>query len=323
MNWTIKTLGSISRAKIAKARFLLALVTCVILGLALCGLRTAQAQMIQTSTPFTTVSDSYYENFGVNFGFQLNGGRGAGSRIVGLGPGGNILPNVTFTQGGAASAIPPFGGFDPNSQAHFGWLNSSGSGQYGLGLSMGKGSSRTLTSTVPTVVGFNGTTSSIFSGQMRPFVTGFFPVVGQNAPLANGYSPYGNRYAWMLDRLPPSQHGYSDYELNGSRRDDGRKIVENVSSASTAAKSVSAIKAEREQRLAAEHEARLAKIYGFIEKAEAFEAEGKPARAASYYRSALQAMKDRPEFNDLWHEIGPRYQELLGESIEGPKRDER
>jgi hypothetical protein len=63
-----------------------------------------RAQNINTQTPFTSVNDSYYENFGVNFGFSIPGGRGNGSRVVGYGPQGQLLPNLVF-QNGSGGAI--------------------------------------------------------------------------------------------------------------------------------------------------------------------------------------------------------------------------
>ena len=62
------------------------------------------AQQVGVSTPFTSVSDSYYENHGVGFGFSLPGGRGPGSKVVGYNGFGRT-PNLRFTQNGAASAI--------------------------------------------------------------------------------------------------------------------------------------------------------------------------------------------------------------------------
>ena len=139
------------------------------------------AQQIGISTPFTTVSDSYYERMGVNFGFSLPGGRGPGSRIVGLMPNGQFTPNgnLIFRQGGAGSAIPPFGGYDPGANARFGfnYLNRGGGG-FSLGFDFGKGSNRSMTTTTPSLVVQNGHGGSITDGVYRPLVTGVIPVIG-------------------------------------------------------------------------------------------------------------------------------------------------
>lgn len=136
------------------------------------------AQMINVGTPFNSVNNSFYERNGVNFGFTIPGGRGNGSRIVGLNPQGMITPNINFTQNGFGSAVPPFGGYDPGAGARtgFGVINRNGGG-FSLGFELGKGSNRSITSTVPSVTVPNGFGGSIRNGAIRPFVTGVIPVV--------------------------------------------------------------------------------------------------------------------------------------------------
>lgn len=135
-------------------------------------------QMINVGTPFNSVSDSFYERNGVNFGFSIPGGRGNGSRIVGLNPQGMITPNINFNQNGFGSAVPAFGGYDPGASARtgFGVFNRNGGG-FSLGFELGKGSNRSITSTVPSVTVPNGFGGSVQSGAFRPFVTGVIPVV--------------------------------------------------------------------------------------------------------------------------------------------------
>ena len=144
-------------------------------------LRPVAAQQIGIATPFTTTSDSFYERMGVDFGFSLPGGRGPGSRIVGLMPNGQFTPNgnLIFRQGGSASAVPPFGGYDPGANARFGfnYLNRGGGG-FSLGFDFGKGSNRSMTTTTPSMVVQNGQGGTFTDGVYRPFVTGVIPVVG-------------------------------------------------------------------------------------------------------------------------------------------------
>lgn len=146
----------------------------------LCGVNATPlaAQMINVGTPFNTVGDSYYERMGVNFGFSIPGGRGNGSRIVGLNPLGGVTPNINFGQNGFGSAVPQFGNYDPGASARFGFgvVNPQGGG-FSLGFEMGKGSNRSVTSTVPSITVPNGYGGSIGSGALRPFVTGVVPVV--------------------------------------------------------------------------------------------------------------------------------------------------
>ena len=139
------------------------------------------AQQIQVATPLTNASNSYYERMGVNFGFNFRGGRGTGSRIVGLMPNGQFTPNgnLVFQQGGMNSAIPQFGGYDPNANARFGFSRvNPGGGGFSLGFDFGQGSSRSMTSTTPSVMVQNGHGGSITSGAYRPYVTGIIPVSG-------------------------------------------------------------------------------------------------------------------------------------------------
>lgn len=138
------------------------------------------AQFIQVETPLQNVNDSYWERHGVDFGFSLRGGQGNGTRIVGLLPNGQLNPSgdIVFSQNGISSAVPQFGGFDPNSQASTGAGIIGPNGTISLGFLGGKGSTRSNTTRAPFVVVPNGGTGSVFSGQNRPFVTGINPVTG-------------------------------------------------------------------------------------------------------------------------------------------------
>lgn len=114
------------------------------------------AQQVVVSTPFQTIGDSFYESNGINFGFD-NGA-------------------IRFQQG--PPPIPQFGGYDPNAGANFGFSIRGPGGAMNFGISLGQGSSRSISTTTPTVVVPNGGTAMLFDGSLRPFVTGFVPVVG-------------------------------------------------------------------------------------------------------------------------------------------------
>lgn len=140
------------------------------------------AQYSRIGTPFQTNSDSFYERIGIDFGFSFpQMGNPNGTRIVGLNPDGSFTRDgaIRFTQGGAASAVPPFGGYDPNADATFGFarVNPNGGGWH-LGLRAGQGSSRTSTVNAPSIVVPNGVPGSISNSQLTPFVTNVIPVVG-------------------------------------------------------------------------------------------------------------------------------------------------
>ena len=116
----------------------------------------AQSQ-VAISTPYTTINDGFWERMGIGWGLQG--------------------PNWFFNNGGAGP-VPSFGGFDPSSQAQFGAGGRAGDVNWNMNMFAGQGSSRSIVNQTPTVVVPNGGTGQIFSGELRPFVTGFVPIVG-------------------------------------------------------------------------------------------------------------------------------------------------
>ena len=145
------------------------------------------AQQIGVSTPFQANSSSFFESFRTNFGFSLPAGTGAGSRVVGYLPGGQVVPNVTFSQNGFNTAIPAFGGFDPNSGLTGGFrrIGRNGGG-FSLGFQFAQGSNRTSVTTTPSITIPNGGFGTISDGAIVPFVTGVTPVVGQDNAVTRG-----------------------------------------------------------------------------------------------------------------------------------------
>ena len=90
----------------------------------------------------------------------------------------------------------------------FGSPGGGGSLQFNFGgspvrLNFARGSSRTISSTTPSLTVQNGFGGSIFSGQWRPFVTGVTPVVGGFVP-GRGPVPYLGR-----DPVQPN-YGYGN-----------------------------------------------------------------------------------------------------------------
>ena len=190
----------------------------------------SNAQLIQSSSPFTTINNSFYERIGIDFGFSIGGTRVPNINdrtrgVFGYGPGG-IQPNLTFSQGGVNSAVPAYGGYDPNADATFGYQVRNGGSGYHLGLRFGKGNTRTLTNTTPTVVTQNGATGSIFSGSVSPFVTGIVPVVGRGGGYSVSGNPvvYNNPVEMKLRQLHLEQaarksqpHGQASYNSRSSK----------------------------------------------------------------------------------------------------------
>ncbi|MEL7500169.1 MAG: hypothetical protein AAFN77_21395 [Planctomycetota bacterium] len=275
------TRKSMSWPTVACMAFILCTVVCF------CG-RPASAQMINTSTPFVSVGDRYFENFGVNFGFGFRGGRGNGSRVVGLGPNGQLMPNIVFQQNNGA--IPPFGGFNPGAGASFGFgRNNPGGGGFGLGFNFAKGHTRTNVTQAPSITTMNGAQGSFFHGTTQPFVIGNIPVLG-NQGLQRPYAPvsqYENGVTRAL-KMGGLQMNEATQEY---RHEPERKPVTYGNKQSTAVAgdiSVDAIKAQR----AAAQDAVQKKIEAAIAAAEKFSADGKQLDARLRLREALKLTDD-------------------------------
>jgi hypothetical protein len=224
------------------------------------------AQDILVSTPFGTLSDSYYERIGVNWGFSFGG---PSSRVFGF-----------FNQDSSSSAIPPFGGYDPNADATFGFQTDN----FSLGLRMGKGSTRTMTSAVPSVVVPNGGFGSIFDGSVRPFVTGVVPVVGNPGDIVEPYVP-------PPPQAPPRGKSWSSILKSGreERPFQPTEALANYeapsnSSAASGDLSVAAIKAQR----AADLQAQQDQLSELVAQADSAEQSGEYSRARSALRKAVK-----------------------------------
>ncbi len=229
------------------------------------------SQDIQISTPFGRVSDSNYERVGVNWGFNFGG---PSSQMFG-----------SFNQGSSSSAIPPFGGYDPNADATFGFgsLNDNGSG-FSLGIRMGKGNSRTMTSNSPSVVVPNGGFGSIFDGRLRPFVTGLIPVVGEPGDIVEPYYP-------PLQPPPAAAKSWAD-AFDGDRdtqtvQTSGTTSI-NYSNENSSALHGDLSVAEIRQQRAAALDSQKSEVEKLIADATAFELDGKYSRARSLYRKAVK-----------------------------------
>ncbi len=240
------------------------------------------AQQIGISTPLTSTRDSYYERLGVNFGFSLPGGRGPGSRIVGLMPNGQFTPNgnLIFRQGGGASAIPQFGGYDPAANARFGFnYLKPGGGGFSLGLDFGQGSTRSMTTTTPSLVVQNGHGGSISSGAYRPFVTGIIPVNGNGLQRPQ---PYFTDNA--VTRAIKSRANLTTPSQKQEYTETRRTYSNPVSSAQTGDVSVAAIKAEKIKQL----EERTRQYQGHINQVAIAKANGDYRVARIYLRKAIK-----------------------------------
>ena len=264
-------------------------------------------QQINVQTPFNTVNDSFFSRNGVNFGFSLPGGRGNGSRIVGLGPQGQLTPNINFRQNGIGGAIPPFGGFDPNSSARFGFGNfNRNGGGFSLGFDFARGSSRSIISQVPSVTVPNGFGGSIFDGSRRPFVTGIVPVVGSGGFTQPKYTPVPQRPRnAVTDAINSGQLFLGNREPTPTPRHDGPvNYSKETSSAQSSDIGVAAIKAQRSRQ----EQSKLAEANNLIQKATDYETRGDYRMARVNLRDAIKLISDE----SLKSELKARLSSLRG-----------
>ena len=255
---------------------------CVAMGLA-SGVR---AQQIKLTTPYQQLSDKYYENFNVNWGFTPPPGKNS---------------NFFFNMGAANSTPPPFGGYDPASDARFGAAIRTNAGTFNFGISAGQGNSRTNTVTAPSIVIPNGGNGFLFDGSSRPFVMGVVPVVGNNSfnlmpPMAPSGSTYASPLQERLSRLrqgekvtgskpQPSGDDATKETAGDARATTASRGSAGVASTSTANHGDVSVK-EIQSQQAAEDTTRQQEFTDRLEKARAYEEAGKTGIARMYYQQA-------------------------------------
>jgi hypothetical protein len=263
----------------------------------------AHAQQVQLTSPFQTINDSFYENFG--FG-GINMGRS--------GPGGGWF----FNTGPATSTPPPFGRYDPAADARFG-MQFGGPFGFGFNLLAGQGSTRSNTVTAPTIVIPNGGSGYLFSGSIRPFVTGVIPVVG-NAPYGpmmpvvpqpqSSLNPLADRLAQLQQQQAAGQAAANAAQPPAPgvppapalpARDEAPLVVKGDQVGANAAAKRPAVSAsapgstanhgdlsvaEIRRQQASQYAAQLEEVQVRIEKARGLEEAGKPGLAKIYYQQA-------------------------------------
>jgi hypothetical protein len=229
-------------------------------GLALSGVEGVLAQQTTVATPHPVASHSYYEHFGTSWGIRGNG---------------------WFFQFGGPVA-PPFGGFDPNAGASFGFAGPNGF----LNITAGQGSSTTLVGQAPMVTVTNGGTGAFFDQTLRPFVTGVIPVVGAQPPL------FDSVLHERLSRLEARQVGGTRDAAKGEKEPvagaAGAALARGPSSAERGELSVAEIKARKAADDATADAAAAAEIEALLEKARGAIAAGKPGVARIHLQMAAR-----------------------------------
>ena len=134
----------------------------------LIGVSGANAQWIHSPTPFQTFNDNYSQGGSVHW--SVNG------------------PHGVTHFGGNGPLAPPFGGGPAGVSGGigFGGIGLGGGGvSGGLGFNFGQFSSRSISSTTSSLTVTDGVPGSIQSTIIRPFVTGFTPIVGSYPEMPN------------------------------------------------------------------------------------------------------------------------------------------
>lgn len=256
------------------------LMFCAALGIA----ATSPAQNVTVSAPMVGVSDGFYENMGVGFGFRLPGGGFLGNG----GPSGLGLPGGLGGLNGGAGAGLRFGG--PN-----GFFN----------IVADQGSNRSISSVTPSLTVMNGQTGAIFAGTIRPFVIGFTPVVaGIGGAEFSDFGPMPISTAPGPSMLEQRLAGLRETgELDGfianlAAGGEARPLVNappadanaaklaaaRESSAGQPAQSIAAIRRQQ----AEQDTARAREIAENLDRARQAEAANKPGVARIYYQQALR-----------------------------------
>ncbi len=225
----------------------------------------AAAQYSLTATPYQTGSYGFSENINLGWGVA---GRG-----------------FNFNWNGG-NANPQFGPFDPNAQAQLGGGFRSGPFSGGFRLTAGQAADTSMVSQTPSVTVMNGQTGYFSDTTIRPFVTGFVPVVGganYSIPQPPGGSYYASPLQEKLARLqagerssPAVAERTSTPVVNGG---GGGK-----SSAERGTASVLDIKASQ----AAIEDAKQKEISDLLAQGDALAAEGKNVVAKLIYQQAAR-----------------------------------
>ena len=255
---------------------------CVAIGLLTLALQfsasTVVAQQTTIGVPQQIVSDSFYERFGIHWGFRQRWAGGGG---------------IFFDNGGFGGVAPAFGGFDPNAGARFGFGATGNQGGLFFGFAADQGSNRSMTTTAPMITLPNGGFGSIQSGSIQPFVTGIVPVVGEGGggvrthPLAerlqrrqSGERP-GVR-SESTSAAPPPESVADDRPTSN----DATGPPAATSTAQRGDLSVKEIRRQQSEQQRIEAAETQAKLADLIAQGEAAEAKGRPGAARSYYLQA-------------------------------------
>lgn len=246
-------------------------------------------QQTMVTLPSHRLNDSFFERIGVGWHFE------------------STRPNrqMFFNYPGLNSAVPFFGGWDPATDARFGFAGRKGNTRFGFNMALQQGNSRTMIGSAPSVMVPNGGSASISNTTLRPFVTGWIPVVGQQVRpplrLPAGFQPRSRR-AVVSERTHQESSDSSSADEPALRL-SSRPVKAN-STITTATQGEQSI-AEIRRIQALQDQARLQEVEVLLERARGAEQAGKLGVARIYYQQA--ANRSTGELKKLFLE---REQEL-------------
>jgi len=279
----------------------------------------AHAQQVTSTVPLRNTGDGFYEMFGIHWGFRLNGPNGG----------------VFFDNGGFGGVAPPFGGFDPNSAARFGFARGGTNGGFFLDFMAAQGSNRSMMTQTPLLTLPHGGAGAVYNSSITPFVTGWVPVVG-SSPLEERLSrmrqgdtggvrePDGGKAAASSPRPRAAQVGappavprtIAVREMDADEQPvsaageevtvgggGGGGPVAGSSDSSAARGDLSVAEIRRQQ--AAASATRDVEIEGLLEQARAAESQGKSGVARIFYQQAA-----RRATGDRQRELAAKAREL-------------
>lgn len=243
---------------------------------------TACAQLTQVTTSSTTVSDSFFEQIGFGFGY--------------------FSDHLWFN--GPGLAPPPFGGHNATGSAGFGFRQGNCSFQF----TANQGSNRSFGGQSVGVVVPHVGTGVIMSGTLRPYVTGFIPVVGGGVPVIVGL-PFPNSFvpappvspvSQVLERIQagdvrgPPRRAAATPAIPADRQNPDAQLQQRLlaarsSSAGRGDISVAEIHAHQAQR----EKSQSSEVFDLVQRGHRAEKNSKPKLARTYYQMAARLAAGR------------------------------
>jgi hypothetical protein len=252
----------------------------------------SHAQQVVISSPLQNIQDGFYEHIGFGMGYSNIGPRGG----------------WFFDFNSMNGAVPPFGGW-AGGGARFGFGLRNGNSRFNFNMVLAQGNTRSMTMVAPSITVPNGYGGSIFSGSVRPFVTGWVPIVGQGWSV-QPVIPYRHSAAELREELrrinDPGEESTSpqagrpqapepDLVIGGQERPPA--VPRFSSSAERGDDSLAAIHRQLEQ----EDRKLLAEAYELIIEGQQAELAGKKGVARIYYRQAANRCQGELQKNLLRH----------------------